>query len=168
MPLLLTGLPPIHWAVAGAVIAATTLALLFVANRRLGVSSGLDDLCSLVLDRPYFRQASVTSGRQWRLPFLVGLVAGGFVSASIGAGWSPTWAAGRLDTVLALGAAAKLTWMFVGGLLIGFGTRLANGCTSGHGIFGLANFELPSLVATVSFMIGGLVTTQLLYRVLVH
>ena len=42
--------------------------------------------------------------------------------------------------------------MFVGGLFIGFGTRLANGCTSGHGIFGLSNFELPSLVATLGFM----------------
>jgi uncharacterized membrane protein YedE/YeeE len=58
--------------------------------------------------------------------------------------------------------------MFVGGLFIGFGTRLANGCTSGHGIFGLANFELPSLVAALSFMTGGIVTTQLIYRVVFH
>ena len=50
------------------------------------------------------------------------------------------------DSVIGLGPAGKLAWMFVGGLFIGFGTRLANGCTSGHGIFGLANFELPSLV----------------------
>jgi uncharacterized membrane protein YedE/YeeE len=56
--------------------------------------------------------------------------------------------------------------MFIGGLLIGFGTRLAGGCTSGHGIFGLANFELPSLITTVSFMAGGVLTTQLIYRVL--
>jgi hypothetical protein len=56
--------------------------------------------------------------------------------------------------------------MFVGGLFIGFGTRLAGGCTSGHGIFGLSNFELPSLLATVSFMAGGIVTTHLVYRVL--
>jgi uncharacterized membrane protein YedE/YeeE len=56
--------------------------------------------------------------------------------------------------------------MFVGGLFIGFGTRMAGGCTSGHGIFGMSNFELPSLVSTVSFMAGGIVTTQLLYRVL--
>jgi uncharacterized membrane protein YedE/YeeE len=55
--------------------------------------------------------------------------------------------------------------MFVGGLFIGFGTRLAGGCTSGHGIFGLSNFELPSLIATMSFMAGGIATTQLLYRI---
>jgi uncharacterized membrane protein YedE/YeeE len=56
--------------------------------------------------------------------------------------------------------------MFVGGLFIGFGTRLAGGCTSGHGIFGLANFELPSLLSTVCFMGAGIVTTQIVYRVL--
>ncbi|MGE0450501.1 MAG: YeeE/YedE family protein [Vicinamibacterales bacterium] len=168
MPLILNGLPPLHWAAAGAIIAATTLALLFLANRRLGISSGLEDICSLVLEQPYFRRASLLSGRQWRLPFLAGLVLGGVLSAVAGTGWSPTWAAGRLDTVVELGAAGKLAWMFVGGVLIGFGTRLANGCTSGHGIFGLANFELPSLVATITFMAGGVATTQLIYRVLLH
>jgi hypothetical protein len=58
--------------------------------------------------------------------------------------------------------------MFVGGLFIGFGTRLGGGCTSGHGIFGLSNFELPSLVTTLSFMIAGIATTQFIYRVLLH
>ncbi len=56
--------------------------------------------------------------------------------------------------------------MFVGGLFIGFGTRLAGGCTSGHGIFGLANLELPSLVTTIAFLGAGIVTTQIVYRVL--
>lgn len=165
MPLILNGLPPMHWAVAGALIAATTLTLLVVANRRLGISSGLEDICSLVLRQPYFQRGAVLNGRPWRMPFLAGLVIGGFLSAALGGGWSPTWALGRLDDALALGVSGKLAWMFVGGLLIGFGTRMASGCTSGHGIFGLANFELPSLVSTIAFMAGGLATTQLLYRV---
>ena len=46
--------------------------------------------------------------------------------------------AGRFDQVIGLGHAGKLAWMFIGGLLIGFGTRLGGGCTSGHGIFGLS------------------------------
>ena len=58
--------------------------------------------------------------------------------------------------------------MFAGGLFIGFGTRLAGGCTSGHGIFGLSNFERPSLISTISFMAGGMLTTQLIYRVIFH
>ena len=155
-----------HWAVAGAAIAAVTLFLLFVANRRLGISTGFEDVCSLVLPNAYFRRGAIRSGRAWRLPFLAGLVAGGFLSASTGGGWQPTWDLGMFDTAIGFGPAGKLAWMFAGGLLIGFGTRLAGGCTSGHGIFGMSNFELPSVLSTLSFMAGGLVTTNLLYRVL--
>lgn len=165
MPLLLHGTLPIHWALAGAGIAAVTLTLLLLTNKRLGVSGGLDDVCSLVLDGPYFRRKVVLSGRPWRLPFLVGLMLGGGVSALWTGGWSPTWSLGMLDTALNLGHAGKIAWMFAGGVLVGFGTRLANGCTSGHGIFGLSNFEFPSLVAVLCFMASGFVTTQLLYRV---
>jgi hypothetical protein len=155
-----------HWALAGAGIAAVTLLLLYLGNRRLGVSTGFEDVCSLVLQQPYFRRAGVVSGRAWRLPFLGGLLIGGFLSAVLGGGWQPTWALGVFDDVVGFGPAGKLAWMFAGGLFIGFGTRLAGGCTSGHGIFGMSNFELPSLVTTLSFMAGGIITTQLVYRVL--
>jgi uncharacterized membrane protein YedE/YeeE len=93
-------------------------------------------------------------------------VIGGFLSAVLGGGWRPTWALGVFDTAIGLGPFGKLAWMFVAGLFIGFGTRLAGGCTSGHGIFGLANFERPSLITTVTFMAAGIVTTQIVYRVI--
>lgn len=165
MHLILNGLPPLHWAVAGAAIAAITLALLAVGNRRLGISTGFEDVCSLVLPQPYFRRSAVVDGRPWRFPFLAGLLIGGFLSASFGGGWHLSWALGLFDRRVGWGPAGKVAWMFVGGLFIGFGTRLAGGCTSGHGIFGISNFEWPSLVATISFMTGGIVTTQLLYHV---
>jgi len=168
MPLILTDTPPLHWAVAGAAIAAVTLVLLFLANRRLGISSGFDDVCSLALSGPYFSTTNVRSGRRWRLPFLVGLVIGGSLSAALSGRWAFIWDAGMLDQVLTLGPIAKLAWMFVGGLFIGFGTRLAGGCTSGHGIFGLSNFERSSFVTTISFKAGGILTTQVLYRVVFH
>ena len=155
-----------HWAIAGAGIAGITLLLLYLGNRRLGISTGFEDVCSLVLSQPYFRRESVRSGRVWRLPFLAGLVLGGFLSAALGGGWQPTWALGMFDQVIGVSSAGKLAWMFAGGLFIGFGTRLGGGCTSGHGIFGLSNLELPSLVTTLSFMAGGSVTTHLIYRVL--
>jgi uncharacterized protein len=164
MPLILNSLPPLHWAVAGAAIATVTLCLLFVANRRLGISAGFEDVCSLVLQQPYFLRDSLRAARKWRLPFLGGLMLGGFLSAVLGGGWEPTWALGMFDQTIDSGRAAKLAWMFVGGLFIGFGTRLGGGCTSGHGIFGLSNLELPSLVTTISFMAGGVVTTQVVYR----
>ena len=166
MRLILNHAEPIHWAVAGGGIAAVTLALLFLANRRLGISSGFEDLCSLALPIPYFQRANILSARRWRLPFIGGLVLGGFLSAVWTGGWHPTWALGMFDEVLQFGHAGKLAWMFAGGLFIGFGTRLAGGCTSGHGIFGLSNLEWPSLVATISYMGAGVVTTQLVYRVI--
>ncbi|HVW06625.1 MAG TPA: YeeE/YedE family protein [Vicinamibacterales bacterium] len=165
MPLLLHNLTPLPWAVAGAGIAAVTLTLAFVLNRRLGISTGFEDLCSLVLRAPYFTRPSLLGARRWRLPFVAGLLLGGVLSAVLGGGWAPTWTLGMLDARLGLDPLGKLIWMFVGGLFIGFGTRMAGGCTSGHGIFGMSNFELPSLVSTISFMTGGIVTTQLLYRV---
>jgi uncharacterized membrane protein YedE/YeeE len=165
MTLILNDLQPIHWAVAGASIAAVTLILLFVLNRRLGLSSGFEDLCSLALPLPYFRRGPLLATRPWRLPFVAGLLLGGVVSAVFGGGWEPTWDLGRLDEQLGLGPVGKAIWMFVGGLFIGFGTRLAGGCTSGHGIFGMSNFEWPSLVATISFMLGGILMAQLIYGV---
>ncbi|MEO8481072.1 MAG: YeeE/YedE thiosulfate transporter family protein [Acidobacteriota bacterium] len=166
MPLILHGLTPTHWAAAGAGIAGVTIALVFLANRRLGISTGFEDVCSLVLRTPYFARDAIVRGRAWRLPFLAGLVLGGVLSAVWSGGWAPVWAVGMLDERLQLGHGAKLLWMFTGGVFIGFGTRMAGGCTSGHGIFGLSNFEWPSLVSTISFMAGGMATTQLLYRVL--
>jgi uncharacterized membrane protein YedE/YeeE len=165
VPLLLNDLTPLHWGIAGAAIAGVTLALLFLANRRLGISTGFEDVCSLVLDHAYFRRSSVTSGRKWRLPFLAGLMIGGFASALLGGGWRATTALGMFDAAVGWGTPWKMAWMFFGGMLIGLGTRLGGGCTSGHGIFGLSNFERSSAVTTASFMLGGIVTTQLLYRI---
>jgi uncharacterized membrane protein YedE/YeeE len=165
MPLILNDLAPLHWAVAGIGIAGITLALLLVASRRLGISTGFEDVCSLVARVPYFRREAVSKGRAWRLPLLGGLLLGGFLSALTGGGWELTWDLGVFDQAVGLGPAGKTAWMFVGGLFIGFGTRLAGGCTSGHGIFGLSNFEAPSLITTVAFMVAGMVTSHIVYRV---
>lgn len=166
MKLILNDVTPLHWALGGAAIGAITLALLFVGNRRLGVSTGFENICALVVDAPYFRRESLLAAGSWRFPLLGGLLVGGFLSAILGGNWEPTWALGVFDAEVGWGAAGKVAWMFAGGLLIGFGTRLAGGCTSGHGIFGLSNLELPSLVSTLSFMAAGIVTTNLVYRVI--
>lgn len=163
MPLIVTGEPPIHWAIAGATIGGVTLLLLFLTNHRLGVSSGFEDICSLPLKLPYLRRREVIDGRKWRLPFLFGMFLGGVLSAAFARGLHPLWDLGPFDVAFGWGHAGKLAWMFGGGLLIGFGTRLAGGCTAGHGIFGVSNFERASWASTLTFLVTGIATTAVVY-----
>jgi uncharacterized membrane protein YedE/YeeE len=161
--LILHGLEPLHWAVGGAALGAIALALLWIGNQRLGISTGFENLCALVLRAPYLQREEVAGSGGWRLPLLAGLVLGGFLSAVAGGGWAPLWDLGRFDAQIGLGPGGKLAWMFGGGLLIGFGTRLAGGCTSGHGLFGLANLERASLESTLAYMAAGVATSHLIY-----
>ncbi len=163
--LILHQLQPYHWAVAGLAIGAITLLLLWVTNQRLGISTGFENLCGLVVRAPYFQRGEITRSHGWRLPFLGGLVLGGFLSAATSGGWAPFWDLGMFDQDIGWGPAGKLAWMFGGGLLIGFGTRMAGGCTSGHGIFGISNLERASLESTVSFLAAGILVSHLVYRV---
>ena len=151
------------WWQGGAAIGAITLLLLWLGNQRLGLSTGFENLCALVLRTPHLLRAEVARSGRWRLPFLGGLVLGGALAASASGGLAPSLAVSMLDARFALAPVQKLAWMFSGGLLIGFGTRLSNGCTSGHGIFGLSNFERGSLEATLSFLVAGMLTTFLVY-----
>ena len=163
--LLLHHLQPYHWYTAGAAIGAITLLLLWGTHQRLGISTGFENLCALAVRAPYFRRREITGSHAWRLPFLGGLVLGGVLSAVASGGWQPFWDLGMFDTTFGWGQEGKLAWMFGGGLLIGFGTRMAGGCTSGHGIFGISNLERASLESTLAFMAAGVVTSNLVYRV---
>jgi len=162
--LILHQLQPYPWAVAGVAIGAITLLLLWVTNQRLGISTGFENLCGLVIKAPYFRRSEIAGSNRWRLPFLGGLVLGGFLSAALSGGFAPFWDLGMFDRVIGWGPVGKLAWMFGGGLLIGFGTRMAGGCTSGHGIFGVSNFERASLESMLAFMLAGIATSNLVYR----
>jgi uncharacterized membrane protein YedE/YeeE len=163
--LILHQLEPIHWAVAGVAIGAITLLLLWLMNQRLGISTGFENLCSLAARTPYFQRSEIIDSNGWRLSFLGGLLLGGFLSAATSGGWAPFWDLGMFDASFGWGPAGKLAWMAGGGLLIGFGTRMAGGCTSGHGIFGVSNLERASVEATLSFLLAGIVTTNVIYRV---
>lgn len=118
----------------GALIGLAAALLLLVHGRILGVSGILNG----VLDR-------AAGDIDWRIALLVGLVVGAGITAW--ASGAPSPRDGFPGWALALG-----------GVLVGFGTRLGSGCTSGHGICGIARFSLRSLVATVVFMIAGIVT----------
>jgi uncharacterized membrane protein YedE/YeeE len=173
---------PWPWYVAGPAIGLFVPALLIVGNRLFGVSGSLRNLCSAILPSrlDYFRYDWRRAGL-WNLIFVGGILVGGFLAAQWGA---PQHVAISEQTRLALarmgihdftGLAPRevFSWsalltlkgfvsIVLGGFLVGFGTAYAAGCTSGHAISGLADLQLPSLIAVVGFFAGGLIATHFL------
>ena len=142
------------WA-GGAAIGAFVLVFLTVTGKAVGVSTGYLDYCRAPFDK--------ASRRSWRLPFLAGIIGGGTLAA-LGAGaLAPTAASGMFDAVITASLPAKALVFTAGGVLLGFGARLAGGCTSGHGIVGMALVARSSLVATAVFMTTGFLVTQLMF-----
>ncbi|MEZ4267126.1 MAG: YeeE/YedE thiosulfate transporter family protein [Myxococcota bacterium] len=139
----------------GPAIGLFVLFFLWGDGRQLGVSSGYSDACSAAFD-PGTR-------RSWRLIFLVGLVGGGALSALLAGGIEPTLAMGSFDTAVSSAPLTKALLFGGGGVLIGLGARLADGCTSGHGIVGTALLAPASWIATGAFMVAGVLTAHLLF-----
>jgi len=169
------------WYVAGPLIGLFVPALLVVGNKVFGISSNLRHLCAVIAPGKieFFRYDWRDAGL-WNLLFLAGVVAGGFLAAHFGAHAIAISPAARVTQAgfgihdfsglapreifswAALGTLRGFVSIVIGGLLVGFGTAYAGGCTSGHAISGLANFELPSLIAVVGFFAGGLLASWLL------
>ncbi|GAB3812485.1 YeeE/YedE family protein [Pontibacter rugosus] len=174
---------PWPWYVAGPMI-TLVMVLLLLTGKSFGVSDTLRTTCAMggagkVSDFFNFDWKK----QVWNLVFVLGAVVGGFIAAT----WlqQPNPIPLAQDTVQELqrlgisnpGASYLpediFSWeslftlrgfilLVVGGFLVGFGTRYAGGCTSGHAISGLSNLQLPSLIAVVGFFIGGLLMTHLL------
>jgi hypothetical protein len=125
---------PIPSLIGGALIGLSAV-ILFALNGRI---AGISGIVGRLLTGP-------ADDRAWRIAFLAGLVAGPLVAGAFNAAFVP-----RIETSLVVLVAA--------GLLVGFGTQLGNGCTSGHGICGLARFSPRSLVATLTFMAVAIAT----------
>lgn len=147
---------PFGWThyLAGGLLIGLGVALLFVCTGLVGgMSSVYSSTWSFVVRRPFFQQASLVGSRGWRLAYAAGLVLGA-------AAWWYT--SGQTERV----AVTVPTWqLFVGGLLVGYGARLSQGCTSGHGICGLASLSRPSLAAVLTFMSTAFLTANLMARV---
>ena len=173
---------PWPWYVAGPLLASVLFLMLFF-GKTFGFSSNLRTICSIggagkVADFFDFNWR----GQIWNLVFLVGTVLGAWTASNF------LMKDHRIDlnpkTVSALeqmnieanvnsyvpeeifnlsehGSKAIII-LIIGGLLIGFGTRWAGGCTSGHAITGLSNLQIPSLIATIGFFAGGLLMTHFL------
>jgi len=143
-----------NWYIAGPLIGLFVPALLIYANKLMGISSSFVHLCSLLL--PKSKQAILDydwKEHGWKFYFIIGIALGGLISSEF---LSTTEVRFLPDDYYTLTGMIKL---FVGGIFVGFGTRYANGCTSGHSITGLATLQLSSLKATIAFFVGGLLFT---------
>ncbi len=173
---------PWPWWVAGPLLGLSVPLLLLAGNKRLGVSSSLRHICAALIPAgiPFFKYD--WKKEAWNLFFAAGIFAGGLVAVSLLKNPEPIQVNANLLASLnnskvydlssllpsdlfswaALSTARAWILLVGGGFLVGFGTRYAGGCTSGHAIMGLSTLQWPSLVATVCFMAGGFLTANLL------
>lgn len=168
---------PWPWYVAGPLIGLIVPALLLLGNKAFGISSSLRHICAACLPAgiPFFKYD--WKKESWNLFFVAGIVLGGFVTVHYLSNSAPV-AINPATTALLQKQGIKdfsgllpqdifsfsqlltlrgLVFMVLGGFLVGFGTRYAGGCTSGHAIMGISSLQWPSLVATCCFMAGGFI-----------
>jgi uncharacterized membrane protein YedE/YeeE len=174
---------PWPWYVSGLTIAFIMTMLLFF-GKTFGFSANLSNICAML---GAGRRVSLFNfdwkRQQWNLWFLIGAGIGGFITvhwlrSPIPMHLSPATVAdlrqlhipfdGQLEPATIFNEKFLFTWrglvlFLAGGFLVGFGTRYAGGCTSGHAITGLSELQFPSLIAVIGFFAGGLIVTHLLF-----
>ncbi len=173
---------PWPWYISGPLIGLTVPLLLILGNKSFGISSSLRHICASCMPTklPFFNYD--WKKEVWNLFFVFGIFLGGVIGINFLSNPNPIDVNPELVKELAgygitnfnnlvpediMNWSALLTLkgfllIVVGGFLVGFGTRYAGGCTSGHAIMGLSNLQWPSLVATICFMVGGFIMAKLI------
>ncbi|MGN6215166.1 YeeE/YedE family protein [Parafilimonas sp.] len=173
---------PWPWYVSGVIIGLMVPVLLIAGNKSFGISANLRHICAACFPAkiPFFQYK--WKKEIWNLFFAAGIVGGGFIAAHFLTDTNSVQVSPALMAELnnynihdtsSLLPAELFSWpalfsvrgfmlLIVGGFFVGFGTRYAGGCTSGHSIMGLSNLQWPSLVATISFMAGGFIMANLI------
>lgn len=171
---------PWHWSTAGVLIGLIVPLLLILGNKHFGISANLRHICAACFPANISFFKYDWKKEIWNLFFAVGIIIGGFLAATFLHDPEQVKVAPTLVSDLAqygiddfseqvpiqlfnwhnLLTIKGLFFVIIGGFLVGFGTRYAGGCTSGHAISGLANLQMPSLVATVCFMVGGFISAN--------
>ncbi len=170
---------PWPWYVSGPLIGLMVPLLLIAGNKAFGISSSLRHICAACIPtkRNFFNYS--WKDESWNLVFVSGIALGGLVAGFFFQNPNPVRISEatvrdlslmgiknfnglvpeELFNLHALFTLKGFILLVVGGFLVGFGTRYANGCTSGHSITGISNLQLPSLIATCCFFAGGLLTS---------
>lgn len=178
---------PWPWWVAGPLIGLVVPAMLLLVGKPFGVSSSFQDICAATVPGKLDYLKHDWKGNLWRLAFVAGILLGAVVAvtwlpspdpivgvseatradlARIGIERQPGLVPAELFRWGSLSTLPGLVVVVLGGFLVGFGTRYADGCTSGHAIMGLANRQLPSLLAVLGFFAGGLISTHVVLPLL--
>ena len=174
---------PWPWYVAGPLIGLIGPAFLLLGNKTFGISSTLRDICAACIpgDLQFFKYD--WKARIWNLVFVFGILVGAFLTVQfLSSDLTVNISEATKNDLQQLGitnfeglvpveifswgqlfSGYGVVFVIIGGFLVGFGTRYAGGCTSGHTMFGLSYFQLASLVASISFFIGGLLMTHLIF-----
>lgn len=167
---------PWPWYVAGPLIGLTVPLLLIIGNKSFGISSSLRHICASCFPAGISFFNYEWREEVWNLFFVGGIFLGGVLAVLLLSDPSPIEVHPALMEELSgygitsyeyLLPVEVISWsslltlrgfilIVMGGFLVGFGTRYAGGCTSGHAIMGLSALQWPSLIATISFMVGGI------------
>ena len=173
---------PWPWYVAGGLIGLIVPALLLLGNKHFGISSNLRHVCAACFPAGIKFFQYDWKREIWNFFFVAGILVGAIIASQLLANPEPVVIHPKLAQELAgygitdntsmmpkqlfsfasLFTLRGLVMLVGGGFLVGFGTRYAGGCTSGHSIMGLSNLQGASLVATVMFMAGGFLMANLI------
>ena len=166
---------PWPWYVAGALIGLTVPALLILGNKHFGISANLRHACAACLPGSIKFFKYDWKKEIWNFFFVAGIAIGAFIATQYLSSDEPIKVAApllaelkyygiedhsgllpaELFSLQSLFTIRGFILLAFGGFLVGFGTRYAGGCTSGHSIMGISNLQAPSMIATASFMAGG-------------
>lgn len=173
---------PWPWYVAGPLIGLIVPTLLLLGNKHFGISANLRHACAACFPAGIKFFQYEWKKESWNLFFVLGIFVGALIASQFFANPEPIKVNPNLVKELhdygindyskllpseifsfqSLFTLKGFILLVMGGFLVGFGTRYAGGCTSGHAIMGLSNLQMPSLIATISFMIGGFVMANLI------